>query len=140
MSSTCNRCHRKLTQPLSVVRGYGDVCWERIKARDLQIHAEEGLLYPLLTGPGDVILTLRDGKVATNVPHHIVRHSPDGFGWGYGGSGPTELALNILSLFLGRIPEPSLYQEFKWDIIARIPPQGARISEKVIRHWITVHQ
>lgn len=27
---------------------------------------------------------------------HVVRHSPDGFQWGYGGSGPAELARCIL--------------------------------------------
>lgn len=37
-------------------------------------------------------------EVATNVPHNIVYHSPTGFEWGYGGSGPTELALNLAEL------------------------------------------
>ena len=28
---------------------------------------------------------------------HVVHHSPDGFNWGYGGSGPADLALSILA-------------------------------------------
>ena len=34
--------------------------------------------------------------VATNVRHICERHSPDGFEFGYNGSGPADLALNIL--------------------------------------------
>lgn len=33
--------------------------------------------------------------------HRLVRHSPDGFAWGYGGSGPSDLALNMLIDALG---------------------------------------
>ncbi len=32
---------------------------------------------------------------------HHVRHSPDGFAWGYGGSGPAELARCILIDYFG---------------------------------------
>lgn len=28
--------------------------------------------------------------------HHVCVHSPDGFEWGYGGSGPADLALSIV--------------------------------------------
>ena len=35
-------------------------------------------------------------KIMVNVPHEITRKSPTGFEWGYGGSGPSDLALNIL--------------------------------------------
>jgi hypothetical protein len=49
--------------------------------------------------------------------HHI-RHSPDGFNWGYGGSGPADLALNILWDFIGAEPTPDLYQKFKSDFVS----------------------
>jgi len=32
---------------------------------------------------------------------HIVEHSPTGFQWGYGGSGPADLALSILADCIG---------------------------------------
>lgn len=56
-------------------------------------------------------------------------HSPDGFAWGYGGSGPAQLALAILlKVFEIRRQRPSAfepypfnYQEFKWDVIAKLP-------------------
>ncbi|MBT9252140.1 MAG: hypothetical protein KM296_00220 [Brockia lithotrophica] len=34
--------------------------------------------------------------------HHVERHSPTGFEWGYGGSGPADLALSILHDYLNR--------------------------------------
>ena len=49
----------------------------------------------------------------------IWNHSPDGFAWGYCGSGPAQLALAILLEF---IKEENivicLYQDFKFDVIA----------------------
>lgn len=39
----------------------------------------------------------------TNVPHLVAHHSPSGFEWGYGGSGPADLALNICQWYLNSI-------------------------------------
>lgn len=46
-------------------------------------------------------------------------HSPDGFNWGYGGSGPAQLALAI---FLKIRRSPNGYQEFKWDHLSKLEP------------------
>lgn len=54
----------------------------------------------------------------------IVKHSPDGFNWGYGGSGPSQLALAILLRFLPNHEALSHYQQFKWDVIAKLPFQS----------------
>ena len=53
-------------------------------------------------------------------------HSPDGFNWGYGGSGPAQLALAILLDHFSDAQNPRdaalwLYQRFKWAVIARLP-------------------
>src|SRR5579862_9119212 len=50
---------------------------------------------PVLDGAGNVITT-----PVTNVPWSVVSHRPSGFEWGYGGSGPADLALNILNWFV----------------------------------------
>ena len=52
-------------------------------------------------------------------------HSPTGFEWGYGGSGPAQLALAILADHL-RDDEQALnfYQRFKWAVIAELPGRG----------------
>lgn len=64
---------------------------------------------------------------------HIIRHSPTGLNWGYGGSGPADLALSILTHYLGNSEVVDrLYQSFKWDIIANLKDRwvltGAEIA------------
>lgn len=51
----------------------------------------------------------------------LVNHSPDGFNWGYGGSGPAQLALAILANEYGDEKALSAYQAFKWAVIAQLP-------------------
>lgn len=54
-------------------------------------------------------------------------HSPAEFEWGYGGSGPAQLALAILADHLGNDEEAlNLYQRFKWAVIANLPKH----------HWV----
>jgi len=49
-------------------------------------------------------------------------HSPAEFEWGYGGSGPAQLALAILADHLGDDQEAlNLYQRFKWAVVAGLP-------------------
>ncbi len=51
-------------------------------------------------------------------------HSPTGFQWGYGGSGPAQLALAILADHLGDDEQArELYQDFKLQVIARLPQE-----------------
>jgi hypothetical protein len=45
-------------------------------------------------------------------------HSPDGFNWGYLGSGCSQLALAIV---LKLTKKADGYQQFKQDVIAKIP-------------------
>lgn len=49
-------------------------------------------------------------------------HSPDGFGWGYGGSAPAQLALAMLADFADDETALQYYQQFKADFVA--PLQG----------------
>lgn len=50
----------------------------------------------------------------------LANHSPTGFAWGYGGSGPAQLALAILADHCP-VPEDALpyYQSFKWAFVAK---------------------
>jgi hypothetical protein len=52
----------------------------------------------------------------------VVNHSPDGFNWGYAGSGPAQLALAIL-LRAGLRPALAerLHQRFKAEHIQHLP-------------------
>jgi len=51
----------------------------------------------------------------------IINHSPDGFNWGYGGSGPAQLALSILLEITSEEKAIQMYQDFKWSVIASLP-------------------
>lgn len=95
------------------------------------------------------------GGVITNVPHLVVSHSPSGFEWGYGGSGPADLALNVCQWYLnqsGYQGEKSecfdgncfslafvLHQDFKWKFIASAPKEGITIPMEEIAQWFDEH-
>ena len=71
----------------------------------------------------------------------IRNHSPDGFSWGYGGSGPAQLALAILLAFnLSKQTAQTLYQSFKWDVIAKLPQGDFELEDKKVRDWISEHK
>ena len=60
-----------------------------------------------------------DGVLLTpEASQAIWNHSPDGFSHGYGGSGPSQLALAITLEITGKSDG---YQQFKWDLIAGLP-------------------
>ncbi|MGH2413464.1 MAG: DUF6166 domain-containing protein [Microcystaceae cyanobacterium] len=50
----------------------------------------------------------------TNVPRSVVHHSPSGHEWSYGGSGPADLALDILNWFV-----PPNRQNGRVDLLGR---------------------
>jgi len=61
-------------------------------------------------------------------------HSPSGFEWGYGGSGPAQLALAILADHLFDEDEAvCLHQEFKQRVIANLPYAGWTLSEQEVQ-------
>ncbi len=61
-------------------------------------------------------------------------HSPTGFEWGYGGSGPTQLALATVADCLGDDEKARcLYQAFKSAIVANLPFQQWTLTEAQVR-------
>jgi hypothetical protein len=61
-------------------------------------------------------------------------HSPTGFEWGYGGSGPAQLALALLADALGDDEAAvRLHQEFNWEVVAKLPGRSWELTEEVIR-------
>lgn len=56
---------------------------------------------------------------------HLMRHSPDGFEYGYGGSGPSDLARSIVGDLLGeKDPKPALYRPVMIEIISQLHGSG----------------
>ena len=58
----------------------------------------------------------------------IKNHSPSGFNWGYGGSGPAQLALAILLEKYNTETALRYYQTFKWEVIANLPSENFEIE------------
>lgn len=86
-----------------------------------------------------VVMVLENG-VRRKLKHHI-HHSPDGFSWGYLGSGPAELARCILWDHLGHTPHPMLYRKFKRDYVAKWPnKKGWAMNSEAIDAWLHLNR
>lgn len=73
--------------------------------------------YKAIRTTGGCVVTV-NGK-PLNPRNDLCNHSPDGFEWGYEGSGPAQLALAILSHELQDDSKAaSLYEEFKHKTVA----------------------
>lgn len=63
-------------------------------------------------------------------------HSPTGFEWGYGGSGPYCTAHSILTHWLGvECPRP-MAQRFKTEVIEPMPRHGGVLRRERVERWI----
>ena len=71
---------------------------------------------------------------------HVYNHSPDGFSWGYGGSGPAQLALALLLFYTNPKYAVANYQQFKFDVLMTVA-QDADFSMPVkrVREWCAAH-
>lgn len=70
----------------------------------------------------------------------LVNHSPTGFAWNYGGSGPAQLALAILADLIDDEEAVRLHQTFKADVIAHKPRGKWHLPESSVREWIEVNR
>jgi len=83
-----------------------------------------------------------DGRVLNPARSQRVRnHSPCGFAWGYGGSGPAQLALAVL-LRAGLTVEQAQhhYQAFKWEFISVLPVGLPFVLELDVARWVRQHE
>lgn len=158
-SCTCAICNKPLSDPKSVRQGIGPICWARIMA-DLEGNPDEYVdrmldlgLYPL----DEAVVLIRDAKgIITNVPRIVEKHSPTGYEWGYGGSGPAELALNITEYYVrilgnqgyeigkahkereGVVHDATymIYQDLKQEFLCSMEREGGRIAANEIMERI----
>jgi hypothetical protein len=87
------------------------------------------------TVSGQTVVTVSDGQKSEPLPLRLdlFNHSPTGFSWGYGGSGPAQLALALLADALRDDDRAiRLHQAFKFKVVA-CWPEGER-------WWITTEQ
>lgn len=69
----------------------------------------------------------------------IRNHSPDNFSWGYGGSGPAQLALAVLNELFPQEYAQKWYQQFKWDVIANLPQEDFHAEITIIGNQSISH-
>lgn len=90
------------------------------------------------TGAGPQSVIVINGEYQHPLRHRM-RHSPDGFQWQYGGSGPADLARSILFDLLGKQRESfinSIYQEFKRKFI-ETAGKDLEIKAEDIDKWLS---
>jgi len=57
----------------------------------------------------------------------VVMHNPTGYGWGYQGSGPSQMALAILLAVTHREEALKYYEHFKREKIADLPEEDFEV-------------
>jgi hypothetical protein len=78
-----------------------------------------------------------DGKKLMLVPSlKVFNHSPDGFAWGYASSGPAQLALTVLMVFIDNDSAVRLHQTFKSDALVSLDRESDFTILIDVRHWI----
>ncbi|MBA7579559.1 hypothetical protein ES708_21430 [subsurface metagenome] len=82
---------------------------------------------------------LPDGELVELSPtlsQTLCNHSPDGFQWGYGGSGPAQLALALL-FDATSDPKTALtyHQDFKWAFVAGWKAEWSILQSEILL-WI----
>lgn len=157
--TTCTRCRRPLSDPLSVEAGMGPVCRAHgyvesdiAKQAEFADELDDSIpfrkAFVMKRSHND---PEKVGGVITNVPHLVVHHSPNGFEFGYGGSGPADLALNVCQLYLNIIGYEGrkskcydgqcwtlawvLHQSFKRAFVERVSRSGAIVPFGKMEVW-----
>lgn len=151
LAAFCETCGRALSNPLSVQAHQGPICRAKGKITDMKTTDFDDITLhePLENG---IVIKRIDGKVATNVPHLVAHHSPSGFEFGYAGSGPADLALNLMEVVLNRLGYEGertlcfdgdcwdlayqLHQDAKFKFITPLLKEGDVIPYEMVEAWV----
>ena len=91
---------------------------------------EDGFCRVYVDDEGDRITPRR------RLQHHrgMYTHVPTGFEWGYGGSGPAELARALVVEVTGDPnPSPRLYEQLKARLVQQLSYAGWTLDEAAVR-------
>jgi hypothetical protein len=81
---------------------------------------------------GYAVIVTVDGR-PLNPRLDLWNHSPTGFEWGYGGSGPAQLALAILADHFGNDEQAfNFHHRYKWEVIAELPKRSWTLTSQDI--------
>ena len=84
---------------------------------------------------GEVTLEMVGIKFNLDPRYDLANHSPDGFAWGYLGSGPAQLALALLAAVSDDRTALKHYQAYKFSVIAGLSGDW-KILESEIDEWL----
>jgi hypothetical protein len=141
----CARCGRRLKDPNAT---YGPICARKVaaeQARDQRNADDSIVITPTITdgyagarGPDGAVkvVRIRNGvQEPLEGRWHHTGFSHGQFNWGYGGSGPADLARSIIADLIGTDnPDPAIYQPFKWEFVSSWGDRW-EISLDEIRAW-----
>ena len=139
----CTHCHRGMevygdTRKDKEGKPYCGMCPLPIREEDFGVHRDKPVIICRRMRSTDnyIYTSVHFEATQSPVPHNE-KHSPDGFEWGYSGSGPADLACSILSVWYGKVGEcPSLYQDFKAAFIAELnQEEGGKIHLEEVDEW-----
>jgi len=89
----------------------------------------------IISGNGATREVTIDGEILSPIKsQQVYNHSPDGFSWGYNGSGPAQLALALLLEATNEDEAIKFYQSFKFDIISDMPENFALPAEQIYEY------
>jgi len=149
----CRRCNRPLKREPYRSLGIGKICAAK-EDRDTKMRQNDGdsdeivsydggdffierLASPTINERGNLeIMKHSCSGIRTNVKRSIYRHSPTGFNFGYGGSGPADFALNLLLMVTDNATANRLYQEFKWDFVGAGENDRLVIKRPEVDNWL----
>lgn len=92
---------------------------------------------------GRLIVVAREdseGRLRTLPLQEAIRNHSAEFNWGYGGSGPAQLALAILTDAIGATRAEVLYQDFKWQVIAGLQADKWSLTREDVIGWLSWHE
>jgi hypothetical protein len=67
--------------------------------------------------------------------YDLLSASPSGFEYGYGGSGPAQLAIAMLAHAYDEGFAKSRYQRFKREVVSELPKEGWSLTKTDLDDW-----
>jgi hypothetical protein len=67
--------------------------------------------------------------------YDLLSASPSGFEWGYGGSGPAQLAIALLAHTYDEEFATDHYHRFKQEVVSKLPEEGWTLSKSEIKRF-----
>jgi hypothetical protein len=83
---------------------------------------------------GDEVEVTVDGE-PLDYRYDLLSASPSGFEWGYGGSGPAQLAIAILAHAYDDEFACESYQEFKREVVSELSEDGWTLTKQDLDVW-----